>query len=206
MPLCSRRDFLKTAALFPLATTLPVTSHAAIQPPQRTGDPQLKLSLNAYSFARLLNDRLQGRGEGLSLQQLAEFCAKQNFDGIDITAYYFPGYRERKLPDDKFVFEVKRRCFELGLGISGTGTGNNFTVADKEARSLCLGPGPEPAHGRIAVGVFWRRHIYGDPRESAVHEPVHEQPKANDPERRQNHEECHVERPQASHPSMTLHN
>lgn len=135
MPLFSRRDFLKTAAVLPLAGAAPATLGAAAQPPKRAGGSNLKLSLNAYSFARLLNDRLQGRGEGISLQQLAEFCAQQNFDGIDITAYYFPGYRERKLPEDSFIFEVKKRCFELGLGISGTGTGNNFTTADKESRA-----------------------------------------------------------------------
>jgi sugar phosphate isomerase/epimerase len=132
-----RRDFLKAAALLPLAagSTLTPAAHAAIAPPKRIGGPNLKLSLNAYSFARLLNDRLLGRGDGISLEQLAEFCAQQNFDGIDITAYYFPGYRDRKLPDDRFVFAVKKRCFELGLGISGTGTGNNFTTADKVARA-----------------------------------------------------------------------
>ena len=136
MTLSDRRDFLKTAALLPFAAAAaPAIASAAIEPPRRVGGSHVKLSLNAYSFARLLNDRLQGRGEGLSLQQLAEFCASHNFDGIDITAYYFPGYRERKLPDDRFVFAVKKRCFELGLGISGTGTGNNFTVADKEARA-----------------------------------------------------------------------
>ncbi len=132
----SRRDFLKSAALLPLAAaavSLPVA--AAIEPPKRVGGPNLKLSLNAYSFAKLLNDRLQERGPGLSLVDLAEFCAQHNFDAIDITAYYFPGYRERTLPPDKFVYEVKRRCFELGLAISGTGTGNNFTVADKVARA-----------------------------------------------------------------------
>ena len=136
-PLSLRRDFLKTAGLLPLAVmgagVRPAA--AAIAPPGRIGGPKLKLSLNAYSFAKMLNDRLLGRGDGLSLQQLAEFCAKHNFDGVDITAYYFPGYRERKLPDDRFVFDVKKRCFELGLGISGTGTGNNFTTADKAARA-----------------------------------------------------------------------
>ena len=133
----SRRDFLKTASLLPIAGSVALTpdSRAAIAPPKRPGGAHLKLSLNAYSFARLLNDRLLGRGEGLSLEQLAEFCAKQNFDGVDITAYYFPGYRERKPPADKFVFAVKKRCFELGLGISGTGTGNNFTTADRKARA-----------------------------------------------------------------------
>lgn len=133
----TRRDFLKTSALLPLTAslTLPTATCAAITPPARVGGPNLKLSLNAYSFAKLLNDRLLGRGEGISLEQLAEFCAKHNFDGIDITAYYFPGFRDRKPPDDRTIFEVKRRCFELGLGISGTGTGNNFTTADKAARA-----------------------------------------------------------------------
>ena len=107
----SRRAFLKTSALLPLAAgaVLQSVTHAAIAPPKRPGGPNLKLSLNAYSFARLLNDRLQGRGEGISLEQLAEFCAKHNFDGIDITAYYFPGYRERKLP------EVREAIHGVGL-------------------------------------------------------------------------------------------
>src|SRR5215212_8027642 len=132
----SRRTFLKTAALLPLAAGTGATSAlAAVEPPKRIGSPNLKISLNAYSFAKLLNDQLQGRGEGISLIELAEFCAKHNFDAIDPTAYYFPGYRERTPPSDKFLFDFKKRCFELGLGISGTGTGNNFTVADKTARA-----------------------------------------------------------------------
>jgi sugar phosphate isomerase/epimerase len=132
----SRRDFLRTAALLPVAFSIGgATALAAIEPPKRVGGPHLKISLNAYSFAKLLNDQLQGRGEGISLIQLAEFCAKHNFDAIDPTAYYFPGYRERKPAPDKFLFDFKKRCFELGLAISGTGTGNNFTVADKAARA-----------------------------------------------------------------------
>ncbi len=133
----SRRTFLKSAALLPFAgaALTAASARAAIKPPRRVGGPNLKISLNAYSFAKLLNDRLQERGPGLSLLELAEFCAKQNFDAIDITAYYFPGYRERQPAPDKVVFEVKKRCFELGLAISGTGTGNNFTTADKTARA-----------------------------------------------------------------------
>jgi sugar phosphate isomerase/epimerase len=134
-PLSSRRDFLTSAALLPFAAAMGGSVLAVAAPPQRTGGPHLKLSLNAYSFAKLLNDRLLGRGPGLTVIELAEFCAKHNFDGVDLTAYYFPGYRERKPPPDSFLFEVKRRCFELGLGISGTGTGNNFTPADKAARA-----------------------------------------------------------------------
>jgi sugar phosphate isomerase/epimerase len=134
--LSSRRDFLKTAALLPLVAGASSTAAwAAIEPPKRVGGASLKISLNAYSFAKLLNDKLQGRGPGISLNELAEFCAKHNFDAIDPTAYYFPGYRERTPPPDKFLFDFKKRCFELGVAISGTGTGNNFTVADKAARA-----------------------------------------------------------------------
>jgi sugar phosphate isomerase/epimerase len=99
------------------------------------GGPRLKLSLNAYSFGKLLNDHALGRGAGMSLFELAEFCAKHDFDGVDPTGYYFPGYRARQVPDDKLVFDLKRRIFELGLGISGTGVGNNFTVADEAVRA-----------------------------------------------------------------------
>jgi sugar phosphate isomerase/epimerase len=131
----SRRNFLQTAALLPVATSAATLARAAVEPPKRTGRSHLKLSLNAYSFARLLNDKLQDRGGGITLIELAEFCAQHDFDAIDATAYYFPGYRERKPPSDRFLFDFKKRCFELGLAISGTGTGNNFTVADKAARS-----------------------------------------------------------------------
>src|SRR5262249_25842266 len=51
------------------------------------------------------------------------------------TGYYFPGYADGKTPPDQFVFELKRRAFDLGVGISGTGVGNNFTTADKAARA-----------------------------------------------------------------------
>lgn len=130
----TRRAFLGAASLLPVAAVVGSRALAA-EPPKRAGGASLKLSLNAYSFAKLLNDRLLGRGAGMSLDELAEFCAKHGFDAVDPTAYYFPGYRERKVAPDKFLFEFKRRCFELGLAISGTGTGNNFTVADKAARA-----------------------------------------------------------------------
>ncbi len=136
----SRRDFIKGASLLPLCAAgagLGTVSALAFEPIKRVGGSALKVSCNAYSFGRLLNDKLQGRGAGISLFDLADFCAKQNFDGVDLTGYYFPGYEKNGpgVPNDKYIFELKRRAFDLGLGISGTGVGNNFTVADKEARA-----------------------------------------------------------------------
>jgi sugar phosphate isomerase/epimerase len=136
----NRRDFIKRASLLPLGAAglgLGTASALALEPIKRAGSSALKVSCNAYSFAKLLNGQLQGRVAGISLFDLAEFCARQNFDGIDVTGYYFPGYEKNGpgVPTDKYIFELKRRAFDLGLGISGTGVGNNFTVFDKEARA-----------------------------------------------------------------------
>lgn len=92
----------------------------------------LKPSLNAYSFNKMLNDRIKGRGEGITLIQVMEFAAKNKFDGFDATGYYFPGYPER--PTDAYIDELKKRAADLGIGISGTGVRNNFTTADKSVR------------------------------------------------------------------------
>src|SRR5581483_1182710 len=69
----------------------------------RLGGPWLKTSLNAYSFSKPLNDAAKMRGAGMSLFQLLEFCAEQNFDAVDPTGYFFPGYP--KAPSDNFLSE-----------------------------------------------------------------------------------------------------
>ncbi len=138
--LSSRRNFLKSAALLPLVaaagSALSATpALAAVEPIKRVGGPMLKTSLNAYSFAKLLG--IGGTGP-LKLVELAEVCAKLGFDAFDPTGYYFPGYEKNGpgVPTDKVIYALKRRAFDLGLGISGTGIGNNFTIADKAARAV----------------------------------------------------------------------
>lgn len=136
----NRRDFIKSASVLPLCAAgigLGTVSAMAFEPIKRAGGSALKVSCNAYSFGKLLNEHLQNKGAGISLFDFADFCAKQNFDGFDVTGYYFPGYEKngRGVPTDKYIFELKRRAFDLGLGISGTGVGNNFTAADKVARA-----------------------------------------------------------------------
>jgi sugar phosphate isomerase/epimerase len=133
----SRREFLGRTSLAALGTAagvgLGAGTAAARAPLKRVGGPRLKTSLNAYSFNKALNDQLKGRGQGVTLFDLLDYCAEQNFDAIDPTGYYFPGYP--KVPADKYLNEFKRRAFVLGLDISGTGVRNNFASPDKEQRA-----------------------------------------------------------------------
>jgi sugar phosphate isomerase/epimerase len=134
----SRRDFLTRASLVPLGAAAGLgpgggTPALARAPIQRVGGPKLKTSLNAYSFSKALNDRIKGRGKGMSLFDLLDYCAEQNFDAIDPTGYFFPGYP--KPPSDQYLNDFKRRAFALGLDISGTGVRNNFASPDREKRA-----------------------------------------------------------------------
>src|SRR5882762_9095494 len=115
----NRRTFIRGASLIPFC--------ALAEPAKR-----LKISLNAYSFNKLLNDSVKGRGGGATLIEVLEFAAKNKFDGFDATGYYFPGYPA--VPTDAYIDSLKRRAVDLGVGISGTGVRNNFTTSDKAVR------------------------------------------------------------------------
>ena len=85
------------------------------------------MSLNAFSFNALLSEKK------MTLDELLETCAEIGFDGVDITAYYFPGYPN--VPTDEYLHHIKRKAFRLGLDITGTGVRNDFTDPDKNKRA-----------------------------------------------------------------------
>lgn len=133
----SRRGFLKSASLFPLAAAAGwsfggASALADIQPIQRSGRSELKVSLNAYSFAKLLNAKIKHHRQGIDLFDLVDFCAKYNIDGLDATGYFFPGFPA--VPSDDYIYRLKRKAFQSGVGISGSGVRNNFTTKDKAMR------------------------------------------------------------------------
>ncbi len=130
----SRRHFLATSALLPLAATLsPVASRAAFAPISRHSGSHLRTSLNAYSFNELLVANAKDKSQGLDLFQVCDFAAKVGFDAIDLTGYFFAGYP--KAAEDSYIFRLKRHAFDLGLDISGTGARNDFTAADPAIRA-----------------------------------------------------------------------
>jgi sugar phosphate isomerase/epimerase len=135
----NRRDFITLASCMPVAIASgfalngmaeTVTAQA---PVKRGGGPRLKLGLNAYSFMPGLTENLKDPAKGLSLYDVLDYCAEQNVDAIDPTGYFFPGYP--KVPTDKYLNDFKRRAFQFGLDISGTGVKNNFASPDKALRA-----------------------------------------------------------------------
>lgn len=123
----NRRHFLQQSGIASLA--FPSFFHQSTnQAPSYP--PHLKLSLNAYSF----NQPLQNGS--MSLDGLLDFCAGLAFDAVDPTAYYFPDYP--KVPEDAFLYDFKRKAYERGLSISGTGVRNDFTQADAVKRKADL--------------------------------------------------------------------
>jgi sugar phosphate isomerase/epimerase len=107
-----------------------VTSFPFIGKSQQNLPTKLKTSLNAYSF----NGPLM-KGD-MNLDELLEYCAANQFDAVDITAYYFPGYPE--VPSDEYLYHIKQKAFLLGLEISGTGVRNDFTHPDPAKRKASV--------------------------------------------------------------------
>jgi sugar phosphate isomerase/epimerase len=123
----NRRYFLKALSLLPLATT--ARSAAASSETYAIASefgPKLKSSLNVYSFNSLLRDNK------IDLFDVLDFCADHNFDAVDPTGYYFPGYPD--VPGDEFINRFKRKAFLLGLDISGTGVRKDFANPDPSSR------------------------------------------------------------------------
>ena len=120
----ARRSFIKSLMLTPVLPTLGAISLKNIAEKSTKG--YLKTSLNAFSF----NDPLMAKT--MNLDDLLDFCAEYNFDGVDLTGYYFPNYPQ--VPTDEYIYHIKRKAHLLGVSISGTGVRNDFSNPDATKR------------------------------------------------------------------------
>jgi hypothetical protein len=155
----TRREFLARASVLSAGAGLGATAGGAGRPAvaqtpiKRVSGARVKTGLNAYSFVRTLNDQLKGRAKGTSLFELIDFCAEQGFDAIDPTGYFFPGYP--KVPSDAYLNDFKRRAFQNGVDISGTGitprSGSRLRRGSAR-RSCASSPAPSPT---ATPGTRW---------------------------------------------------
>jgi sugar phosphate isomerase/epimerase len=166
----NRRGFLKRAALLPLGVALGsacLRSAAAAEsagpgrPSGRGLGAKIKLSLNAWSYYVPLNKHLKGESGGMSLFDMLEECARLNFDAVDPTGYFFPGYPV--VPEKKFINEFKRRAFQLGLDISGTGIRNDFARPDKAKRAADVALAKQWIEAAAEMGAPVLRVFAGEP-------------------------------------------
>src|SRR5882724_3150011 len=93
---------------------------------KRPSGSRIKLALNSYTFNAPLT---AGK---MTLDDVIEYCAAHNIDGVDLTGYYFPGYPV--VPSDEYIFKLKRKAYLNGVTINCTGVRNDFTMADAVAR------------------------------------------------------------------------
>ncbi|MCK4921907.1 MAG: sugar phosphate isomerase/epimerase [Bacteroidales bacterium] len=126
----NRRQFGKSAVIaglgsFAFAQSCNTTDQNEDEK-QQTPGLRNKIALNAYSFNIPLRDG------SMDLFDMLDYCSELGFDGVDLTGYYFPGYPEA--PSDEYIYSIKKRAFELGLDICGTGLRNDFCLADAELR------------------------------------------------------------------------
>jgi sugar phosphate isomerase/epimerase len=125
--------FVKRTSVFLLGFLLFSTISFAQKVIHNEGKSYVKTSLNAYSFNELLVKGSKGEKGGMTMFQLLDFTAEQNFDAIDLTGYFFPGYPN--VPSDEYINTVKKRAFQLGIDISGTGVKNDFANPDSAKRA-----------------------------------------------------------------------
>jgi sugar phosphate isomerase/epimerase len=158
-----RRTFLKTTTLASLSSM----AKPALASNGEDGKIRPALCLNAYSFNRLLRN-----GE-MSLAELFHFAAETGFRGVDLTAYYIPGYPD--VPEDKVLFGIKKMAFRYGITITGTGVRNDFTLADPSARAK------EIEHVKnwvVAAGKLGAPHVRMFDGREKPDTPSHEQIKS----------------------------
>lgn len=131
----SRRDLFRGTAAA-AAGGLLARPALAMDPVVRKGDPSIKVSCCAYSYRQYL----QGAKRDMTMPDFVDRCAEIGIDGVELTSYYFP----TPLTDD-YLVALKRRCFTLGLHVSGTSVGNSFTVP--------AGPGREKQCAAVKAWV-----------------------------------------------------
>jgi sugar phosphate isomerase/epimerase len=123
-----RRGFLMRSMGVAAFSALSVARKPALAAVElkRIPGTKIKIALNSYSFNRPLT---AGK---MTLDDVIDYCASHDIDGVDTTGYYFPGYP--KVPTDEYIYNLKKKAYLNGVTINGTGVRNDFTLPDASKR------------------------------------------------------------------------
>jgi len=126
--LMNRRNFIKNVASVPFAAGIGLSSLESNAAFLSGGKEKslIKVGSCVYSYRKYLRT-YRGRGGGgeMNVDDFMKICSELGMDGIELTSYYIP-----QNPTKEYLMERKRKAFSLGLEISGTAAGNNFTQPD----------------------------------------------------------------------------
>lgn len=143
-----RRTLLKLAGGSAAALTLGLPAGAqaaATAVPHHYFDGDYLVSMSLFCFNQNIDSWLRGRANGappLTTSAAVDWAAAAGFDGVDITAYYIPGYDTHTmptLPTDQivaFARGLRAQCEQLNLRVTGTGAFNDFADPDSDRRAL----------------------------------------------------------------------
>jgi len=98
----------------------------------------------------------------MTLEDFLETARGIGFDGVELTAYYFPS------TERPYLNELKRRIHHLGLSISGTAIGTDFTQMDSEKRAAHVQMAKDWIERSVILGVPTMRVFAGPVREPAT--------------------------------------
>ncbi len=115
----TRRSLLKTGAAAGLAGVLPTAAETAAQTPQPK--PKIRIGVSTYSYWHF--DRVK-----YPIEKVIENAAKIGFDGVEIL------HRQMENETPKYVNNLKRMAFSLGLDLFFLSIHQNFVSPDKTKR------------------------------------------------------------------------
>jgi len=118
----------------------------------------MRLSCCAYSYRQYLQN-----GE-MSLEAFIETAREIGFDGVELTAYYFP------TTERAYLNRLKRHAHRQGLDISGTAIGTDFAQPDAEKRRAHVQMTREWIDHSVALGAPTLRVFAGPVREGCTEE------------------------------------
>jgi sugar phosphate isomerase/epimerase len=167
----NRRELLIGAATSSVALGLGYRLPGEVASKIRTKPSKIKLSLAAYSFNSLFARRgspEQIASAEMSLEKFIDYCAEQRLGAAELTGYYFP-----KDITNEYLVSLKQKTHRLGITISGTAIGNDFCLAEGEARDAQLAMCREwidhaAVMGAPVIRIFAGKVPKGDTEDAAI--------------------------------------